>query len=898
MLLSRIESLTTNGISFDTETFAFTQGNLVPEIVCGSLAWLAPGPQIQGNLLDKEQALEVFAQILHDQNRVGIGANMAFDLAVCAIALAKRGKDIMPALYQALADGKIYDILIAEALNAIAEGHLGKDPRTNGPIINPDTGKQGRYSLATCTDMVLGRKDAKENDEWRVRYGELANIPIANWPESAKIYPVDDARNTHEIALAQTGHLTKIIYQHRWGKDGDGRDMCMDCGASKMSAPCFVRRPHRNLHDLSNQVYTAFAMHLGASWGFHVNQKSVDIIADHSLANKEKGAVPFIQSGLIRSDGTENRSLLKKLLAEAYGSNEPCPVCEGTGKVPSKAAKPVRCPDCKGRCVPWKWGGQIKEPTIESCKTCDSTGQIANPNPPMVNCFGVNDEKTCDGTGLLLNTNVPRSDKDGISYGGDTLNESGDEFLMAYAGYQEDQKILNVYVPYLRRARTPISGHEFGCTYNQKKGKCTCQGPYKDIPLTLQPNPVLETGRVSYGGAVMLMPRKPGHKDRDSGHWVPSLRECIEARKGWMLGSVDYEAGELITHGQSCLWLVGESALAEALNNGVKVHNALGATMIGLSYEEFQRRLKVDKNCKDARQAAKPGNFGFPGGMGPVRMVQQQRNQGQDTPHHSGPNTIEIEDENGKTIFVPGYKGLRFCITMDNAPACGIRKVMMWKDRKIPPTCAHCIECATRLKQYWLRQWPEHNKYFKLINEFVERGQTITYEMLVRWPWLQDVFQPGQQLAPGEIVQHHSGRIRGGVEYNACANGFFQGLLGDAAKAAVSRVSRECYDKTVRVKEYAHENSKPSAYADGPSPLLGSRMVFFVHDEILTESPESVAHDAVTRVSEIMIEELMHYCPDMVKSCAADPTLMRRWLKGAQKKVDASGKLIPWEPES
>lgn len=509
MLLSRLDSLPDTGFSFDTETFAFTNGNIVPDIVCGSLAWLAPGPLIQGALLDKEQALSAFQEIL-GTNRVGIGANMAFDLAVCTMALAKRGQDIMPALYQALEEGRVYDILIAEALNAISEGHLGKDPRTGGSIINPDTGRQGRYSLSTCTDMVLGRKDAKENDEWRLRYGELDNVPIDNWPESAKIYPVDDARNTHEIALAQTGHLTKIIYQHRWGKDRDGRDTCMDCGASKMSAPCYVRRPHRNLHDLSNQVYTAFAMHLGASWGFYVNQNSVDIIATHSLANKERGAVPFIEAGLIRPDGTEDRSQLKRRVAEAYGSTEKCTYCDGTGKIPSKAAKPVRCHDCKGRCQPWKWGGQIKEATVANCHTCENTGLVPNPNPPLVNCCN-GDEKTCDGTGLVLSTNVPRSEKEGIGYGGDALSESADDFLMAYADYQEDQKILNVYVPYLRRARTPIEGHTLGCEHNQKRGKCTCLGPYKDVPLTLMPNPVLETGRVSYGGAVMLMPRKPGH---------------------------------------------------------------------------------------------------------------------------------------------------------------------------------------------------------------------------------------------------------------------------------------------------------------------------------------------------------------------------------------------------
>lgn len=373
--------------------------------------------------------------------------------------------------------------------------------------------------------------------------------------------------------------------------------------------------------------------------------------------------------------------------------------------------------------------------------------------------------------------------------------------------------------------------------------------------------------------------------------YIPSLRETIEARNGWTLGSVDYEAGELITHGQSLKWLVGESALADALNGGIKVHNALAATMMGLTYDDYQRQFKTNKKCKELRQVAKCGNFGFPGAMGPVRLAISQRNQGPDTPCPNGP--VLVKDEDGR--LVPGYKGLRFCVVMDGSSSCGTRKVMMWRDRKISPTCAHCIDCAVRLKQYWLRQWSEHNAYFRYVSECVERGQIITYEMLARWPWLQEVFSPGQQLAPGEIIQHHSGRIRGGVEYNSCANGWFQALLGDLAKSAMRRVSRECYDKTVRVPDMAHANSIKSAYANGPSPLLGSRLIVFQHDEIIPEMPDSMAHDAITRVAEIMVEEEMYYCPNMIEACAAEPALMKRWLKEAKMVRDGNGKLIPWE---
>ncbi len=866
MQLARIQSLVDHCVSLDTETHLRQPGLPVPPLVLGSAAWLEPGPKVVGALLDKQQILESFIQALEDQNTVISGAHITYDLLVVATYLAKLGIDVLPLIFKAFEEDRIYDILIAEKLHAIANGHLGKDPITG-------SGLKG-YTLDAVTDLVLGRTNAKANDEYRLRYAEFDGVPLDQLPQEAHDYPIDDARNTHEDTLAQTGHLPKVATQHNWGPGGVS---CIDCGATKFSVPCLTRRPHRNLYDLSSQLYSAFTLELGAVWGFKVDQSYVDIIEQYSMKRKAAGIAPFVQAGIIRTDGTEDRAVLKKLVAQAYGSKEPCTVCAGTGKVKHPVQDTLRCPDCKGRCQPWKSGGTLKEPTVASCTTCNTTGRVFHHNVKMMTCEGPHGEKTCDGTGLLLTEDVPRSDKEGIAFGRDALAECGQEFLMSLAHFKEDEKVLKDYVPYLREARVadPVTGQ------------------LSDIPLTLKPNAVLETGRVSYRGYIQTFPRKPGFIDRDTGQYIPSLRECFVARPGTVFSSEDYEAGELITHAQNTLWVTGSSELARALVAGIKVHNALAGTMLGITYEEYQARQK-EKICKDMRQAAKPANFGYPGGLGAVTLVHQQRKQGPDTPHPSGPNLVQ--DENGN--LVPGYKGLRFCILMDGADSCGgdEKNTNLWKWEKISPTCRHCLDCATRLKDLWLRQWPENEKYFKIINECVNQGMEITPEALARWPHLKDWFEPDQRLAPGEIMQHVSGRVRGGTEYCSAANSLFQGLLGDAAKSAFRRIQRECYDSTFRVPDLAHENSVKSNYAGGPSPLLGSRAIVFIHDELLMEHPESVASDGAYRVSEVMVDELRHYCPDLAPACKAEPTLMKRWFKGASKVTDSNGRLIPWEP--
>lgn len=925
MKLSRIQTLPERGLGLDTETWAMSFDERVPPLVCGSASWL-DADTLGGVLLDKWGTLELFAQALEDPEQIIVGANIAFDLAVIARELSELDIDVYPALYRAFEDHRIYDLQIAEALHAIAQGHLGKDPRTGGPLMNPETGRRGRYSLSTCVDLVLGRTDAKENDEWRLRYKELADIPIEQWPKTAREYPVDDARNTLEVALAQCGFIPKSSIEH----DFDEHGQCRDCGARTLGASCRVRRRHRNLHDVANQTWTAFAMHVGAARGFRVNQSSVDIIERHRLHTRDQHLKPFVEIGLVRDDGSENRSELKRRVALAYGADGTCSVCVGTGKVPSRAAKPVRCPACKGRCQPWKAGGKIKEPTVDWCDTCQNTAQVPNPKPPMVICHemasdGETQLKTCDGTGLVLTEGVPRSDKEGIAYGRDVLHESGDETLMSYGDFQEDAKDLNVYVPYLRTARVCCECGQPGTDKYPHTEKCVAkhtlqehQYTYRDVVLTLRPNVVLETGRTSYDGVIQLFKRQPGKVDKDKDSpfydkYIPSLRECVEARPGFVLASVDYDSGELVTHAQSCIWLVGYSRLAEALKKKLKPHNALGATMIGLTYEEFDKRMKgedlVQKLfCKNARQAAKPPNFGYPGGMGAVKLVLQQRKQGPDTPHPSGPQMIE--DDAGNPVR--GYKGLRFCLLMDNAEACGIRKLREWKGRRIPPTCAACIQCAVRLKEIWLKQWPENKKYFDIVQDCVQNGMYIDGDALRRWPHLAEVFRPNSRLAPGEIMQHVSGRIRqvatSDTESPFCsaANGFFQGLLGDLAKSAVRRISRECYDRSYRVPDFAHENSRKSRYGGGQSPLYGSHLIVFQHDEIIPELIEDQAHDAAMRLSEVMIEEMMWYCPDLAPAAKAPPALMRKWYKGAEPKYAISGKdepanendkLVPWEPK-
>lgn len=478
MLIDRLRKMSSQGIGVDTETYLLRAGNLVPPLVLGSVAWW-DGQKVEGALLTKDQVVELFAQLAEDVNKIIVGANFAFDLAVLVKEFAKRGIDLLPYIFKLLMgehtdhmtgihDGRVFDIQHAQTLNAIATGMLGKNPRNGIPY-----GK-GRYSQERVVWELFDDEGAKKNDMYRLRYGEFDGWPLDQLPPEAQQYPVDDTVYALKCALAQCGVLPKVNQHHKFGKNG----ICTICGAEGMDRLCWTTAMHHNLHDLAAQTASAFCAHMGAAHGFRIDQKYVDLIEEHANKSYDENAGPFKEMGLIRKDGSEDRSLLKKKIAIAHGSKMPCPTCAGTGKVTSLA-------NAKSKVI---------------CFRLDEFGEK---------------QKTCDGTGLVLTEDVPLSEKGGIAYGRSNLVESGDEDLMEYADLQEDQKIRTVYVKFLRRGRACISCGNLANDPESNKAEerhaegCAMAG-WKDIPLTLSPNPILDTKRMSFDGAVMLLPRATG----------------------------------------------------------------------------------------------------------------------------------------------------------------------------------------------------------------------------------------------------------------------------------------------------------------------------------------------------------------------------------------------------
>lgn len=839
---ARLDAMNRDAIALDLETHLIQPGLVAPPIVCGSIAepsvveeHVGKKINLHGALLDKPRARRAFSDVLANEQYTLCGANIAYDLLCFAHSIARdgQGEDYMPDIFNAFdrertivrgyCDGRVFDVQMAESLHAIAQGELGIDPRTGKSIMN-DAGRRGRYSLKVVTSQVLNRDDAKVNDRFRLRYAELEPMPIEEWPHEARTYPVDDAINTLEVALAQAGHLPSS-WPHDWREvivDGRPATYCAGCRQYMMSGgpgpDCMRVQRRRNLHDLSRQTYAWWALHLSSSWGFHVDQAGVDKLEAKWCGDRTEEMAPYVAAGLVRADGSENQAVLKKMVAVAYGATDGCPNCAATGKVPSE-----------------KTEGRTK-----------------------VNC------PECDASGYFLPPTVPRAPAGGIGKDRGVLQESGDELLMAYEKTGEGDKIKSTYIPLLRSARPCTRCGHSGYGKDKHVEGCPADA-FREVPLIPRPNAIVETGRCSYEKGLHGLPRKGG------------VRECLTARPGYVFSSEDFTAGELVTHAQNCIYVVGYSKLAEALNLGLDAHLALAGTMTGRDYEEMKRLKKTgDKRAADDRQAAKAANFGFPGGMAELTFTVKKR---------SDPDLFTAcVNGNSKRKGVVGYEGLRTCVLMDGAEACGLEgKVYEYNNNPCSPTCVACLRASKRLREFWFRQWPENNPrdgYFAIIKRLVKNvGPSGT----------------------AELTHHHTKRIRGGVQFTDGANGLFQGLLADAAKDAYCQITRECYDRTCRVES---SEMMTSRFAGLESPLYGSRPILLAHDETIAEHPEGIAHEGATRISEIMVESLRWKCPNLKAACKADPTLMRKLYKGAEpryarggdKPADESDRLVCWEP--
>jgi len=180
----------------------------------------------------------------------------------------------------------------------------------------------------------------------------------------------------------------------------------------------------------------------------------------------------------------------------------------------------------------------------------------------------------------------PERHKAQVATSAAVLLESGDPRLEAFENYGSWSTVLNKDMPIL------LAGHED--PIHSKFG-------------------VADTLRVtsSKPNTMNFKRDAPGDTTHTS---TRGIRECFIPRVGYCYVAIDHSMLELCTLAQVIVWCLRRWDLADRLNAGVDPHSHLGAEIVGVPYDTFLAHKK-EGEYKNARDCAKPVNFGCPGGM-------------------------------------------------------------------------------------------------------------------------------------------------------------------------------------------------------------------------------------------------------------------------------------------
>lgn len=251
-------------LALDTETELITPRCKAPRLVCVSYAGQSgsglfkhdsDGAPMKG--IPDAQAL-VTAWL--KEAPCIVGQNISYDMGV----LAARWPDLIPTIYQAYEDSRITDTMLRQKLIDMANGELDHPKYRVG---------KGCYSLEALAMRHLGKQ--LDKDTWRLRYGELIDVPLAEWPEGAKAYPIDDAVSTLQVCQAQEDQACWLEDQYR-------------------------------------QSRHAFWLHLMVCWGIITDIQAVALLEQSIRGELDEITLDLISGGLLRPKSKKPDAALQR----------------------------------------------------------------------------------------------------------------------------------------------------------------------------------------------------------------------------------------------------------------------------------------------------------------------------------------------------------------------------------------------------------------------------------------------------------------------------------------------------------------------------------------------------------------------------------------------------------
>ena len=255
-------------VAFDLETYLIAPLVQAPNVVAMGFTVDGSAPQI---VAANDTAFDrVVESLFSDPDVLLFAHNSKFDVIALLAHGARFGLDHWPAMvFGALQRDAVTCTALRETLLHIAEA--------NPKDINR------KFDLGTCAARRNLATQPDKSDPYRMKWGELAALPVSQYPAEATRYLVDDVRACYELYCSQQA-------RPEW------------------------------LQDQFRQTRAAVALGLISAWGFATNPETVEEVHAAVARDLALAKAVCVEHGLIRPDGTRNIKAAQARVVEAYAA--------------------------------------------------------------------------------------------------------------------------------------------------------------------------------------------------------------------------------------------------------------------------------------------------------------------------------------------------------------------------------------------------------------------------------------------------------------------------------------------------------------------------------------------------------------------------------------------------
>lgn len=264
-----------NYLAIDTETHLFGEANKAPRVVC--LSWARGAAS--GLFLRGDGAKFLFENLV--TGAVIVGHNIAYD-AACLMASVP---ELAEPLWRAYNEGRVHCTRAREKLLDIARGNLRFRYDDDGEL------RRAGYGLAELSQRLLKTEMSKE-DSPRLHYAKLDGIPLEQWTDEERAYPVKDAKATLQLALSQ------------------------DIRAAKMNYTEFERESAR-------QAQYDLALYLTTCWGLAVDRKRARELREYLAKERDRLYEQLRKTSIFKITGTKSMAAIRGMVTGAWPGNKP-----------------------------------------------------------------------------------------------------------------------------------------------------------------------------------------------------------------------------------------------------------------------------------------------------------------------------------------------------------------------------------------------------------------------------------------------------------------------------------------------------------------------------------------------------------------------------------------------